>query len=415
MGKLKKITTIVGAIEIAIGAALAFSGVATGLGLALIAGGVTTTAANLNWDALPDNVKSTYEKIKSYLPFVGIGMVAFGAILAFSGAAVGTGIGLMIGGISTTAASTDWELLGNKIKGVYDSIKEYLPMVGVGLVVLGAILSFSGAATGIGLGLIAAGVGTVAVTTDWNYLYNQVKSTYDKIKGYLPFVGVGLAILGIILLMTGAAAPIGIAAIIAGIGITAVSIDWNYLGNKLKEAWSNIESWYNKSVAPWFTAEKWKGLAQKAIDGLLAPFKNIQWPHISTPHISWKPGGWEASGWIKDVLSALNLPTTLPKLSVEWYAKGGVFTAPTIAGIGEAGPEAVLPLNQDTYHSIAEGIAENGGGNYDTEKIISALESLKQAILNRPIKLYADNREIARAANAGNQSINRRYRTVARN
>jgi len=95
-------------------------------------------------------------------------------------------------------------------------------------------------------------------------------------------------------------------------------------------------------------------------------------------------------------------------------ANGGIVTAPTYAMVGEgADNEAVLPLNQDTFSGIAQGIVENGGGSYDTEKIISALESLKQAILNRPIKLYADNREIARAANAGNQSINRRYRTIA--
>lgn len=35
-----------------------------------------------------------------------------------------------------------------------------------------------------------------------------------------------------------------------------------------------------------------------------------------------------------------------PKWDVSWYAKGGIFNTPTIAGIGEAGPEAVVPLDK---------------------------------------------------------------------
>lgn len=38
------------------------------------------------------------------------------------------------------------------------------------------------------------------------------------------------------------------------------------------------------------------------------------------------------------------IPPSVPKLNVAWYAKGGIFNSPTIAGIGEAGPEAVVPL-----------------------------------------------------------------------
>lgn len=38
------------------------------------------------------------------------------------------------------------------------------------------------------------------------------------------------------------------------------------------------------------------------------------------------------------------IPPSVPKISVDWYAKGGIFNSPTIAGIGEAGPEAVVPL-----------------------------------------------------------------------
>ena len=46
--------------------------------------------------------------------------------------------------------------------------------------------------------------------------------------------------------------------------------------------------------------------------------------------------------------------------SLHWYAKGGIFSSPTIAGIGEAGPEAVVPL--DTLWKKLDAIAEAGSG-----------------------------------------------------
>ncbi|WP_242325727.1 hypothetical protein, partial [Bacillus cereus group sp. BfR-BA-01353] len=52
-------------------------------------------------------------------------------------------------------------------------------------------------------------------------------------------------------------------------------------------------------------------------------------------------------------------------IDVQWRAKGGIFTRPTIFGMsngqlqgaGEAGREAVLPLNKKTLGEIGEGIA----------------------------------------------------------
>ena len=42
-----------------------------------------------------------------------------------------------------------------------------------------------------------------------------------------------------------------------------------------------------------------------------------------------------------------------PSINVDWYAQGGIFTRPTLlsngnrlAGVGEAGPEAVLPISK---------------------------------------------------------------------
>lgn len=45
-----------------------------------------------------------------------------------------------------------------------------------------------------------------------------------------------------------------------------------------------------------------------------------------------------------------------PKISVDWYADGGIFSKATLAGIGEAGPEAVVPL--DKFWAKLDNIAE---------------------------------------------------------
>lgn len=57
-------------------------------------------------------------------------------------------------------------------------------------------------------------------------------------------------------------------------------------------------------------------------------------------------------------------PPSIPHVSVSWYKTGGIFDSPTIAGIGEAGPEAVVPLDMlwKKLDNIAAASAENNGG-----------------------------------------------------
>lgn len=58
-------------------------------------------------------------------------------------------------------------------------------------------------------------------------------------------------------------------------------------------------------------------------------------------------------------------PPKVPKFGIEWFAKGGIMTRPTAFGIngnnimvgGEAGPEAVLPLNEKNLGEIGKAIA----------------------------------------------------------
>lgn len=79
-----------------------------------------------------------------------------------------------------------------------------------------------------------------------------------------------------------------------------------------------------------------------AISGVKTIIEGIK-DLIKTPHIV-------QTGTI----SIAGINTSVPKLGIEWYAKGGILTRPTLLGMngnnamigGEAGAEAVLPLSE---------------------------------------------------------------------
>ena len=48
----------------------------------------------------------------------------------------------------------------------------------------------------------------------------------------------------------------------------------------------------------------------------------------------------------------------VPSVSVSWYARGGIFDGASIVGVGERGPEAVVPLSGQRMQPFAEAVAE---------------------------------------------------------
>lgn len=63
-------------------------------------------------------------------------------------------------------------------------------------------------------------------------------------------------------------------------------------------------------------------------------------------------------------------PPSVPKVSVSWYKTGGIFDSPSIVGIGEAGPEAVVPL--DTLWNKLDAIADANRGEGVTINVYAA-------------------------------------------
>lgn len=230
--KFTSIMLIISGALIVVGAILAFSGAATGLGIALMIGGAATlaTAVAENWEGLPNDIKNTITIIGLA---VGAASLVLGAILTFTGAAIPLGIGLMIVGAAelATAAVLGWEALPN-------DIKQTLTIIGLAvsaaLLVLGACLTFTGAAIPLGIALLVLGAAGLVATAKigWNTMSDKVKNTISIITAILS---TALLVIGIILCVTGVGIPLGVALIVLGAAglATAVAVNWDWVKDKI--------------------------------------------------------------------------------------------------------------------------------------------------------------------------------------
>ena len=125
------------------------------------------------------------------------------------------------------------------------------------------------------------------------------------------------------------------------------------IGSWFGDRWKDIQDAL-KEIPNWFknlfndAMENAKSIVKSGIDKLRS-FFNFDWslPKIKLPHFN-------ISGSF-----SLN-PPRIPSFSVDWYARGGVFNSPSIIGVGEAGQEAVMPLERNTgwISTLAQKVAE---------------------------------------------------------
>lgn len=125
------------------------------------------------------------------------------------------------------------------------------------------------------------------------------------------------------------------------------------IGSWFGDRWKDMQDAL-KEIPNWFknlfddAMENAKNIVSSGIDKLKG-FFDFDWslPTIKLPHFN-------ISGSF-----SLN-PPSIPSFSVDWYARGGVFNSPSIIGVGEAGQEAVMPLERNTgwISILAQKLAE---------------------------------------------------------
>ena len=127
---------------------------------------------------------------------------------------------------------------------------------------------------------------------------------------------------------------------------------WNTIKTTAKTAWNAVKSAITSPITS--AKEKVKSVIDK-IKSLFPISIGRILSNIKTPHFSLS---WGSKDFGK--LGSIKYPTGL---NVNWYKTGGIFDAPSVIGVGEAGSEAVVPL--DKLWSKMDKIAEGAGAQYN--------------------------------------------------
>lgn len=178
------------------------------------------------------------QKIDALAVILSGALLVLGAILVFSGANIPLGIGLMaVGAIGLAAeVSANWDAIVEALQGPIGGI---VALVSTALLAIGIILVCAGVGLPLGIGLIAVGAAGLATTTslNWNKIIDSLRG---PIGGIVAIASGALLALGIILVCAGML-PLGVALIAAGAAglVTVTALNWNALGDAIGNAFKN--------------------------------------------------------------------------------------------------------------------------------------------------------------------------------
>lgn len=315
----------VGILLVALGAVLTFSGANIPLGLAMmVIGGIAIWGAiSENWGVIKEALQGELGKI---VALVSGALLAIGLILLLTGASVPIGLGLIIAGAAglATVTAANWGYIVQALKG---PLGELVAVVSTEFLALGAVLLFSGVGVGIGLALLLVGAAGLASTVyaNWDTIVTALKSPIGLIVG---IISASLLVLGVILLFSGVGIPLGLGLILAGATGLAASIfpNWDFLKDKVKEIWNGIKSFWRTYIAPIFTATWWQNLAKTIMNGFISGVE---------AGINWILSGFGAM-----VNGAIGLINSIPGISISPVSWGNVKLPRLAQG-------AVIPPNRE--------------------------------------------------------------------
>lgn len=413
-GIIQMLTTIMGVAGgalLALGIILLWIGGVVGAPIAIgmiIAGGALIVSAVAEQAAFaPDDIAAW---LSSIMGIAGGALLALGIILCMVGS-VPLGVGMIIAGtvslVSAVALNSD--AIVEAIRGPLGVI---MAIVGSALLVLGIILVCTGVGIPLGIALIAAGaVSLVTVASlNWDAIVKTVKNTANAVIDWLKTYG--MLVLGIILCLSGAGIPLGIALIIKwakdgaenGVPLAETIVE------KVKEMWGKIKSFWNEHIKPIFTSKFWLDLAKNCGNGLIVGFENaingiigmfekmINWianglNKISFDVPNWVPGiGGKSFGF--------NIPEVkFGRVSIPCLAQGAVIPPNreflAVLGDQKQGTNIEAPL-QTIVDAFNIALSQNGGYNVGG---------------NTEVILEIDGREFGRAVVEQGNRENRRIGT----
>ena len=380
-GMNEQIGTIIGTLTgmvsgalLALGALFVFTGVSLPLGLALLAAGAVSlvTSATVNWQSTNDTMSTVLGTLTA---IVGGAMLAVGALLTFGGVNLPLGLALMAAGAISlvTAAVVDWTFVVTTVKTI---LQEIGIAAGAALLALGVMLTLSGGALPLGIGLIAAGAATLAagVALNWNYILTTIKNVLKEIG---IAAGGALVALGLMLIVTGVGLPLGIGLLLAGAATmaTSVALNWDFFADKIQQMLDGITAVFKGFVNGGL------GLFENFINGVIGIVNNV----IS---------------FINGLVGILGIHIDLiPEVSIPRLATGGFVDEGQLFIANEAGAEMVGAMGRRTAvannDQIVEGIS--AGVSVANDGVIAAIYALMNIIEDKDLSVSIGDDVIGRS------------------
>lgn len=415
------LTSVLSVALLGLGASLAFSGANVPLGLGLMAAGAVglATAVSANWETITQFLEGPIGAITGILSAA---LLVIGGTLLFSGANIGLGLGLMVAGAVGLASSlaANWDTITELLNGPVGTITAILSTA---FLVIGGILAFSGVNIPLGLGLMVAGaVGLAAsLAANWDMVTQLLNGPVGAITA---LISGALLVLGAVLFFSGANMPLGLGLLIAGgVGLAAtVGPNWNAILEALKDAWNNIKSWWSSNVSKFLTADYWKELGSGIISGLLNgltdAFEKVK---------SWANDafGWltsKFSGATKDTSQAFeksHAAVSVQSAAAPFSARLASMPSINASDIPRLAKGAVIPANREfaavlgdqTHGNNLEGpealfrqiVREESGAGGDISRVIAILQQILEAIKEGKI-MMVDYDVFARIVHEANNS-----------
>ncbi len=421
---LTMLAPVIGALSVVFGAFSVEAGVLTlsigSLNIALlpviaVIAAVAAVVAGIvlvikNWGAITDWLKGVWSGFSSWISNLWRGISndtskIWGGMKSFFSKwwpeilAIMTGpLGIMVllitknwNSIKSTT-STVWNAIKNVVSSVWNAIKSGASTaINAIKSTVSRVWNSIKSATSSTWNAIKSAISKVwsAIKSSISNAINSVKSTVSKVWNSIRSVT--------------SSAWNGARSVITGVwsGIkSGVSSSINTVKSKVSSVWNGIRS---------TTTSVWNGIknaivnpiqsAKNMISVIISKIKGFfTGLHFKIPKISIPMPHFHIKG--KFSLK----PPSVPHLSVDWYANGGFFDQASIIGIGEAGPEAALPLSGKRMNPFADAVAN---------RMLSTLPQIADSKLGQSIT--NNNNPVFNVTVRNDQDMNKLVNTVDKN
>lgn len=167
---------------------------------------------------------------------------------------------------------------------------------------------------------------------------------------------------------------------------------------KLKEKGKNLKE---RGISLLDTINAKLNLLLKPIDLIKAGFEKAFTLDIKLPHFKWVEETQEAenTSFIKKALDKLGLPTSIPKLEVDWYKQGGFPSVGDFFIANESGPEMIGTMGNRSVvannNQIVDGITQ--GVSIANNMVVNAIYDLLGVVENKEMTVEITDKAIGLA------------------